>query len=82
MKKSQSTISILEHVDVPTHTIIPVDDAELLLNQYGIMHEELPKIKIGDPAIKEIGANVGDVIEIERTSPTATISKYYRVVVE
>lgn len=82
MKKSQSTISILEHVDVPSHIIIPVDEAELLLNQYGIMREELPKIKLSDPAIKEIGANVGDVIAIERTSPTAISSTYYRVVVE
>lgn len=82
MKKSQSTINILEHVDVPSHTIISVDEADSLLNQYGISLEDLPKIKIDDAAVKEIGGNIGDIIEIERQSPTATTSKYYRVVVE
>ncbi|MCK5660053.1 MAG: DNA-directed RNA polymerase subunit H [Methanosarcinales archaeon] len=82
LKKSQSTINILEHVDVPTHTIISVDESETLLNQYGITSEDLPKIKMSDATIKEIGGNVGDIIEIERHSPTAATSKYYRVVVE
>lgn len=82
MKKSQSTINILEHVDVPTHTILSGDESESLLHQYGITSEDLPKIKLDDAAIKEIGGNLGDIIEIERQSPTATTSKYYRVVVE
>lgn len=82
LKKPATNISILDHVDVPKHTILSLSKAASLLEHYGITLEDLPKIKMDDPVMKEIGGNVGDVIEIMRQSPTATISKYYRVVVE
>ena len=42
---------------------------------------KLPKIKVKDPALADLGLQVGDVVEITRVS-FAGKSKYYRLVVE
>jgi len=73
--------TILEHVLVPKHEI--VDDATVveLLKRYNIQKEQLTKIKSTDPVIKEIKANVGDVVRIKRSSRTAGECLYYRLVI-
>lgn len=53
------------HILQPKHILLKQDEAEKLLEKYNISLTQLPKIKITDPAIPE-GANVGDVIRIER----------------
>ena len=40
------------------------------------------KIKLSDPAVKQLGANENDVLEITRNSQTAGEHNYYRVVVK
>ncbi|MBU4242327.1 MAG: DNA-directed RNA polymerase subunit H, partial [Nanoarchaeota archaeon] len=42
---------------------------------------QLPKISKNDPAIKELEVKKGDLIKIERKSPTIGKSIFYRVVV-
>jgi len=74
-------ISIYEHVWVPRHEVLSEEEAEELLRRYNVSREQLPKIKISDPVIKEIGARVGDIVRIVRKSRTAGRSVYYRVVV-
>jgi DNA-directed RNA polymerase subunit H len=37
---------------------------------------------VNDPAAKEIGAKVGDIIRIVRRSPTARQSIFYRLVID
>jgi len=66
---------------VPKHEILSKKEVEELLKKYNVTKDKLPKILITDPAVKAIGAKVGDVIKIERESPTAGKSYYYRVVV-
>lgn len=75
-------INVLGHRLVPRHRILTEDEKRELLERYKITVKDLPKILITDPMVKAIGANIGDVIEIERISPTAGISYYYRYVVE
>ena len=67
---------------VPRHSVIPDEKVEEILNRYGIDKSKLPKILITDPCVKAIKAQPGDVVEIDRRSPTAGVSKYYRLVVE
>ena len=43
---------------------------------------QLPKIYKKDPALRESDVKPGDIIEIERNSPTANKTKFYRVVVD
>jgi len=52
------------------------------LGKYAIEREKLSKIRMTDPAINEIGANPGDIIEITRTSETAGDSVFYRLAIE
>ncbi len=74
--------SILDHIMVPEHRMLDDDEIEEVLSKYNIEKEKLSKILAGDPVIKEIGANVGDVIEITRKSETAGKSVFYRLVIE
>jgi DNA-directed RNA polymerase subunit H len=80
MKKGK--ISILEHELVPKHEIVSGGDVEKLLNTYKIRREQLTKIKTSDPVIKEIKAEVGDVVRVMRKSRTAGRSISYRLVIE
>ncbi|MCK4476488.1 MAG: DNA-directed RNA polymerase subunit H [Methanophagales archaeon] len=80
MKKRK--ITILEHELVPKHEIIGEGEIKELLNKYIIKKEQLPKIKSSDPVIKEIKAEVGDVVKITRKSRTAGKFLSYRLVIE
>ncbi len=74
--------NILEHTIVPGHRVLDDDEVETILSKYGIEKEKLSKIRMTDPAIDEIGANPGDIIEITRTSETAGESVFYRLAIE
>jgi DNA-directed RNA polymerase subunit H len=74
--------NVMENYLVPRHTILPEEEVEGLLSRYGITKAQLPKILMADPSAKAIGAKPGDVIRIERESPTAGLSVYYRLVIE
>ncbi len=52
------------------------------MSRYNIEKEKLSKIRTVDPAVKEIGADAGDVIEITRDSETAGEFVFYRLVIE
>jgi DNA-directed RNA polymerase subunit H len=80
MKKEK--VSVLEHELVPKHEIAGEDEVAELLDIYKIQKEQLPKIKISDPVIKEIKAEVGDVVRITRRSRIAGKSLSYRLVIE
>jgi DNA-directed RNA polymerase subunit H len=69
----------MPHILQPKHTILKQDEVEKILKNYNVSLMQLPKIKIIDPAIPE-GANVGDVVKIERKDEGGT-HVYYRVVV-
>ncbi|MFH0889568.1 MAG: DNA-directed RNA polymerase subunit H [Candidatus Aenigmatarchaeota archaeon] len=74
-------IKIINHVIVPKHEILTPDETKVLLDKYKISINQLPRIMEDDVVVKEIGANVGDVIKITRQSITAGVSGYYRLVV-
>ena len=67
------------HILQPKHSIMKSDEVEKILLKYNISLSQLPKIKITDAAIPD-GANVGDVIKIERKDQGGTHT-YFRVVV-
>lgn len=84
-KKTKKTKTTKE-IDVLSYHLVPkmekVDGAEKnrVLKKYGINSGQLPKIKINDPAVEALGAEVGDVIKVEREDKTG---KYvaYKVVI-
>jgi DNA-directed RNA polymerase subunit H len=75
-------LNVLEHVMVPDHKIMTEDEVNGLLSSYAITTEQLPKIYHDDPAVKTIGAKVGEVIRIIRDSHTAGRAESYRLVIK
>lgn len=71
----------LEHKLVPKHEILNEDEVKKLLSEYLIEKEQLPKIRISDPAAIAIKAKIGDVIQIIRQSPTSGKAFFYRMVI-
>lgn len=74
-------MKIAGHMLVPKHEILTPDEIKHLLDTYKISINQLPRLVEDDVVVKEIGANVGDVIKITRQSHTAGVYFYYRLVV-
>lgn len=76
------SFELFGHQLVPKHTIASKDEVDLVTGHYGIDKSQFPRIRRNDPAARVLGAKVGQVIRIERQSPTAGKTFYYRIVVE
>ena len=74
--------AVRDHEMVPEHVLLTPDEAAGVLKAFGITAPQLPKIHAGDPAAKEIGAKVGDIIKVVRKSTTARQSIFYRLVID
>ncbi|MFC1751444.1 DNA-directed RNA polymerase subunit H [Pseudomonadota bacterium] len=71
---------IKTHILVPKHEKLSKTQEKELLTSAQLDKENLPKIRLEDAAIQELGPKLGDIIRIERKSPTAGDSYFYRVV--
>jgi len=78
----KNPVLVPDHVYVPKHEIMTINEAEDVLKKFNCMPTELPLIFVNDPAIIGLGIKPGDMIRITRKSPTAGESIYYRYVVE
>lgn len=74
-------VDIQSHILMLKHEKLNEDSAKKLLEKYNISKKQLPSILKSDPAISNLEAKPGDIIEITRRSPTIGYSKFYRVVV-
>jgi DNA-directed RNA polymerase subunit H (RpoH/RPB5) len=75
----QLSIIIPEHINCVPHRILSIEESEELLNKVLFVDKKnLQAICINDPMIIWIGGNVGDVIEITRTSEITGESIAYR----
>jgi DNA-directed RNA polymerase subunit H (RpoH/RPB5) len=77
-----SSFDLFEHELVPTHVIAEESEIQLVLEHYDIKKTQLPRIFSSDPAARVLGARPGQVLRIERISPTAGKTYYYRFVVD
>ncbi len=67
---------------MPKHFKLSEEEKKELLEKYNISLTQLPKIYDYDPLLKTLNdIKLGDVIKIERESPTAGKGIFYRVVV-
>lgn len=67
------------HILQPKHSLLKQEEADKILDKFNISIIQLPKIKITDSALPK-GANVGDVIKIEREDDSGKYV-YYRAVI-
>ncbi len=72
----------IQHVFIPKHKKLSEKEKTELLDNYKITINELPVIKKNDPGLAEIDVQAGDVIKIERDSPTMGTTIFYRGVVD
>jgi DNA-directed RNA polymerase subunit H len=79
--KEEKPLDVFKSRLVPKCRILSEEEVNKLLEEYGISKKQLPLILSTDPVVKALNAKVGDVIEFDRDSKTAGISKYYRLVV-
>ena len=77
MKKIDPT----KHILVPKHVKVSEKEKEEVLKTYHITQKELPKIFVKDAAIAHLKLKEGDVVKIQRASPTAGDTVYYRSVI-
>jgi DNA-directed RNA polymerase subunit H len=77
-----ASFDLFGHDIVPPHIIVEESEIQLVLEHYGIRKTHLPRIRSKDPAARVLGARPGQVIRVERESPTAGLSYYYRLVVD
>ncbi len=74
-------ITVTTHVLVPKHTLLTEEEVTAILTRYNISKRQLPQISIKDAAIQHLTPKVGDIVCINRESPTRGISTFYRTVV-
>jgi len=72
------------HFLVSEHEVLSDKEAQLVLEEYGVTKDQLPKIYEADAGLKGLNFKVGgDIIRIKRKRPTSPSGAvYYRVVVE
>lgn len=68
----------IKHVLIPKHKKVSEKEKKEVLEKYGITMNELPAIRKSDPALIDMDVEPGDVIRIERDSPTAGKTVFYR----
>ena len=73
---------VRDHVLVPKHEVLSQEKASEVLEKFRITPHQIPLIKVSDPAAKAIGAKVGNILKITRSSPTAGKIIVYRYVIE
>jgi DNA-directed RNA polymerase subunit H (RpoH/RPB5) len=69
-----------QHVLVPKHTKLGEKEKESLLAKYQVTLKDFPKISMKDPAVAHMELTTKDIIKIERPSPTAKSTIFYRKV--
>ncbi len=74
-------VDVSNHTLVPEHVVLSDEDAEAVLEEYGVKRTDLPKIKASDPALPA-EAVPGDVLKIVRDSRTTETAVNYRLVIQ
>lgn len=76
--ETEFLVDITDHILVPKHDLLSIEEKEELLKKYNI--NDLPRILITDPQAKRYGASKKDIFKITRYSETSGFVEYYRVV--
>lgn len=78
----KESFNVLNHELVPYHEVLDEQEAQKVLETFGVTHDNLPKILATDPAAQACEAKPGQIIKVTRQSVTAGHAVAYRFVVE
>lgn len=78
--------NVLEHELVPEHHLLSEKESGKILGDLKLTKDQLPKVRLSDPAIRALDAIAGPVeegvvVKIVRRSETSGVSVCYRLVV-
>ncbi|MCK5107277.1 MAG: DNA-directed RNA polymerase subunit H [Nanoarchaeota archaeon] len=73
--------TVENHILVPKHSLINQKEKDEIIKEYNISISNLPRILNSDKAIQDLKVKDGDIIKVERQSPTAGKTVFYRLVV-
>ena len=71
----------MDHILIPKHTKLTEKEKQELFEKYGLTLRQMPNIHLKDPGLEGINVKPGDVVKIERKSPTAKETIFYRSVI-
>lgn len=77
----EPTFDIMKNKLVSKAKVLKPEEKIAILKQYNISITQLPRISANDPVSKVLDAKGGDIIEFERKTKAAGLSKYYRLVI-
>lgn len=81
MSQDKPPFDISKNILVPKHIKIKESEHKPLLDKYNISLRQLPRILLSDPAIQSLEPKIGDIIKIERNSPTQEKTIIFRRIV-
>jgi DNA-directed RNA polymerase subunit H (RpoH/RPB5) len=72
--------NILNHNLVPDHKVLTDEQKDKIKKKYYVTNDkQFPEISRFDPVAQAIGLRPNQLVEINRSSPTAITAKYYRL---
>jgi DNA-directed RNA polymerase subunit H len=82
VENKEKKSNIFEHVFVPKHVLLSKEEKDMFLDSQHVLANQLPYIKVSDPAVRAIEAKPGDIVKVIRKSPTAREAITYRYVID
>lgn len=81
-KFTEFQINIVDHVLVPSHSVLLPEEAETFLKDYNTKKKNMPLILTTDPIARYYNMKHGDICKIIRPSISSGESFYYRLVIK
>jgi DNA-directed RNA polymerase I, II, and III subunit RPABC1 len=70
-ERKELMMNITEHVLVPKHRPLSLEEKKELFDRYKVKDSQLPRILRDDPVVRYLGVDAGTVLEIIRKSKAA-----------